>query len=361
MFFKKRIRLGLIVVLLSALILGIGLGSVCAREIKRIVKVEVMADEEFRELLGSKYSWEDIIKEIVAGASDVFKEQIGICFEVIEIKKWQSKYPPEFLKDPFFELKARPTGAEIIIAFSGQKDLLTKKGWLAVADAGGRYILITDCRDFGGLDLSYILVHEIGHLFGAQDISNPSSAMNYQASWSPSKKFDMVNKEIILANLELDFIEMEKLRNSAQKLERIATDYKENCLDGSWSEDFNDLFYSAAENYLKAGELYKKMPLMYKAYYKQKTSEMYKEAIYLLKKLERHLEVREIHKKIGHLLIEAAQHFRRFGEKDKDWEAFKLYKEAVPHLEESGSKEEIEMIYQEYERLDKEYGWSKWL
>jgi len=84
-----------------------------------------------------------------------------------------------------------PKDVHTIIALTGKQD---DDGILGTAFFSGNHAVARMAKNERG----YVLIHELGHLFGAVDIENPNSVMHFE--YSPSLDWDEQNKQTVLKN-----------------------------------------------------------------------------------------------------------------------------------------------------------------
>ncbi|MFH0987534.1 MAG: hypothetical protein V1841_01415 [Patescibacteria group bacterium] len=167
------------------------------------IKVKVVTDHSL--------TYENIRKEIEKAFQE-FQRQFQIGYEIIEIRKWNPTRFPTFILDLFSFFRKKLFGIlinllmkelrkvkrekrEIVIGFSGKLKSRYKDTF--GADTKG-YILIGISK----IPISYIILHELGHEFGAKDKNGTGtrSVMNGEET-KTCYFFDDENKAIISATL----------------------------------------------------------------------------------------------------------------------------------------------------------------
>lgn len=164
-------------------------------------KVKAVKDREFKG---------DVRPELEK-AFHKFKRQFGVDFEISEISEWKSSGPsfsrlfdllPFPLRPKAFNMlfnrlmgdlqrKVKANG-EIVVGFTG-KISSQHKPTFGMAD--GNYVLIGICKR----PYSYVILHEIGHVFGADD--RPDLSVMRDRGFSHSYDFSDQDREIITRSL----------------------------------------------------------------------------------------------------------------------------------------------------------------
>jgi hypothetical protein len=180
---------------------------------RRIVRVKALADPALRE---RNPRWDDEASGLIEAASDYFENEFGVRFVTQMAAPWPSheKIPSTAgllarLKQDF-PLDGR-ADYDLIVAFTGE----TVNSY---AGGRGRVDRIGDCqRGLGNYVVSYVskpfhytgatsdpsidviaLIHELGHIFGAEHTKDTQSIMNENFDYR--SQFDMKNRNVILSN-----------------------------------------------------------------------------------------------------------------------------------------------------------------
>lgn len=203
---------------------------------ERILEVKVLADETFR----TRSEWKQIIENTTRKAFAEFEKQLGIKpknkiveevtveYDFTEIDKRIEELKTKFLQSSSIlsdaviyklleRMSAYKAEEEInwlkehvdfedydIVVYFSSKDYGMADGY--VDDIPGRWTLITyDGKEDSFQRTVHVLVHELGHLFGAVHYFDESSVM----SPNPYKtlKFDEINKKLILKKKYRNFKE----------------------------------------------------------------------------------------------------------------------------------------------------------
>lgn len=198
--------------ILSLLLLS-GCALVRPAQPDRIVRVRLLADSRLRE---KDPRWRETAAALLRQASDFFEREFGIRFVAQRIEPWEPNetYPAaadlliRLRKD--FPSKDRQDGDDVIIALSGEP-LSSYFGGRGMAILGscerglGNYLVsrVTAPYRYGGpnseppLDV-IALIHELGHVFGADHVYDTTSIMNENFDYRSD--FDMESRGIVLKN-----------------------------------------------------------------------------------------------------------------------------------------------------------------
>ncbi len=181
---------------------------------QRIVRVKVLADPKLRE---ENPRWVEGVRGLIEEASNFFEEEFGIRFVTYSVNPWpkEERIPSTArlltrLKRQI-PLKEDNKHYDLVVVFTGELvDIYF--------DAGARVDRIGNCQEGLGnyvvssvsaplnhsqgdpdhdLDVM-ILVHEFGHIFGAEHIQDIDSIMHEDFDYR--EEFDKKNGEVILKN-----------------------------------------------------------------------------------------------------------------------------------------------------------------
>ena len=165
-----------------------------------MVKVKAVKDREFKG---------DVISELEKAFQE-FKRQFGVDFEISEVSGWNSAglsisrlldmlpFRQRFFNIFFNHLmkdlkrKVKANGDEIVVGFTGKIGSQYKQTF-GLAD--GNYILIGICQR----PYSYVVIHEVGHVFGADD--RPDLSVMRDRGFSYTYDFSPQDREIITCSL----------------------------------------------------------------------------------------------------------------------------------------------------------------
>jgi hypothetical protein len=187
---------------------------------QRIVRVKALADPAMRE---RNPQWEKEIRGLVEAASDYYEREFDIRLITQSAVAWPAQEKISSTADLLIGLKRdfpfalKQPDHDLIIAFTGER------ASRYIAAGRPRVDRIGNCRD--GLsnyavvpvreifryrgpsaDVNYdtiALIHEIGHVFGAEHVTDTLSIMNEQFDYRT--EFDMKNRGVILQNRNCPF------------------------------------------------------------------------------------------------------------------------------------------------------------
>ncbi len=139
----------------------------------REFKVRVMADSRYRRICSS---WKKRTQQIVSAASKRYESEFGIRLSVIDHDEWQLNSLLMDADERTEELlKVEAGDADLVIGFLGLPRSLARRAGEAMCF--GQHVLVSD-----DLRLDYnrsvtILIHELGHVFGAFHVATGGSIM----------------------------------------------------------------------------------------------------------------------------------------------------------------------------------------
>ena len=212
-------RQRIICFILSALIVA-SCGLLSNEPAQRVIRIKALADPSFR---ARNPRWDEEIRGRVEAASDYFEREFAIRFVTQSTAAWPIKErirsTPALiakLKQDFPTQKKEP-GYDLIVAFTAEGvSRYTVEGRSRVDHIGdcqrglGNYVVISTTHVFhyrgspGDLDYDTVaLVHELGHIFGAEHVQDTLSIMNEDFDYRT--EFDMKNRGIILKNRNCPF------------------------------------------------------------------------------------------------------------------------------------------------------------
>lgn len=180
---------------------------------ERTVRVKILADPKLRE---ENSYWVDGIREMAEAASDYFAEEFGIRLVIAKISPWPEEKGISSTARLLRRLKSEVPlqGSEgrydLIIALTGE--------WVNIYHAKARVDRIGDCQEgLGNYIVSSVseplryyganaepaydvvaLIHELGHIFGAEHVQDAGSIMHEDFDFRT--EFDEKNRQIILKN-----------------------------------------------------------------------------------------------------------------------------------------------------------------
>ena len=187
---------------------------------QRVVRVKVLADPAIRQ---RNSAWEKEVRGLVEAASDYYEREFNVRLITQSASPWPVQERIRSTADLLVKLKgdfplARKTADhDLIIAFTGESvSRYTAAGRPRVDKIGNcrdglGYYAVVPVREvfhYGGpsAELTYdivALVHELGHIFGAEHVTDGQSIMN--ETFDYRTEFDMNNRNVILKNRNCPF------------------------------------------------------------------------------------------------------------------------------------------------------------
>jgi len=180
----------------------------------RVVRVKVLADSKLRE---THPRWREETASLVEAASDHFENDFGIRFLVVKVEPLPQTDKITSTQALLIELnKLSPREGEalydLLIGFTGERLPVYGGGGRARVDrigncrvGLGRYVAASFTAPFHyrgpnsdpSIDV-IALIHELGHIFGAEHNTDPLSIMNENFDYRSD--FDRASREIIFRN-----------------------------------------------------------------------------------------------------------------------------------------------------------------
>jgi hypothetical protein len=198
---------------------------------QRVVRVKALADPAMR---ARNPQWEKELRGLVEAASDYYEREFDIRLITQSAGAWPERARIASTSELLLKLKrelpseAGPSGYDLVIAFTGES--VSRY----IAAGRPRVDRIGNCRD--GLsnyavvpvreifryrgpaaEITYdtaALIHELGHVFGAEHVTDTLSIMNEQFDYR--SEFDMKNREVILQNRNCAFANSRKAIGNRQ-------------------------------------------------------------------------------------------------------------------------------------------------
>lgn len=205
--------------ILSALLLG-SCAALSNGPGQRVVRVKALADPAMRE---RNPQWEQEVRGLVEAASDYYEREFDIRIITQSAVAWPGQERIPSTADLLVRLKRdfppdrKQSDHDLIVAFTGES--VSRY----ISAGRPRVDRIGNCRD--GLsyyavvpvravfryrgpsaDITYdtaALIHELGHVFGAEHVTDTLSIMNEQFDYRT--EFDMKNRNVILRNRNCPF------------------------------------------------------------------------------------------------------------------------------------------------------------
>jgi hypothetical protein len=187
---------------------------------QRIVRVKVLADVPFR---ARNPHWVEEARGLVESASDYYEREFAIRLITQSVSPWPEKEripsTPELLVKlkKEFAAAAKNDSYDLIVMFSGEgvSRLLTA-GRPRVDRIGNctqglaNYVIVPVTKVFhyqganAELEFDVIaLVHELGHIFGAEHVEDTNSLMHEEFGYRT--EFDAKNRAVVLKNRDCQF------------------------------------------------------------------------------------------------------------------------------------------------------------
>jgi hypothetical protein len=200
---------------ISCFILSLLLFSGCAalrdEPPERTVRVRLLADAKLRE---KDPHWRETSAGLLRAASDFYEREFGVKFLPAAIEGWDIEEETPFVPTLFKELMRRyppQAGAyEITLGFTGQRVAFYAGGrglaLVGSCDKGlGDYLVssVTEPYHYTGRDSEptldgVALIHEFGHIFGAEHSEDRNSIMHIPFDYRSD--FDPKSRAIIRSN-----------------------------------------------------------------------------------------------------------------------------------------------------------------
>ena len=179
--------------LFTALLFVAGLSPLRLFPQTRDIGVEIIADDEFRK----NPDWKLRAENCLNIASVDFERLFGIRILVRQFEDWHSDRSAKSLETLADDLDAHfdKEKFEILLAFTALGSLDETLAGYSVFKEG--IVLLRHTDD--PLLLARTLKHELGHIFGAVHVADPSSVMDY---FIQGENFDALNARVISLNRE---------------------------------------------------------------------------------------------------------------------------------------------------------------
>lgn len=207
--------------ILSALCFSLSACSVFGPERpQRVVRVKVVADVPFR---ARNPDWEDEARGLVESASDYYEREFDIRLVTQSVSAWpvseRIDSTPALLSklQKEFPVGARNDSYDLAVAFTGENASRYLAAGRPRVDRIGNcqqglasYVIVPIGKIFhyrgANAEPEYdvvALIHELGHVFGAQHVEDISSLMNENFGYRT--EFDAKNRSVIQKNRSCPF------------------------------------------------------------------------------------------------------------------------------------------------------------
>jgi len=182
---------------------------------QRAVRIKVLADVSFR---ARNPRWNEEARGLIEAASDFYEREFDLRLLTHSVTSWpeQERIPSTVAllarMQKEFPLQSKPADYDLLIAFTAEN---TSRYLVAgrprvdrignCAEGLGSYVVVPVSQVFKyrGMnaepELDVIaLIHELGHIFGAEHVQDPNSLMHEDFSYRSD--FDRKNREVIRKN-----------------------------------------------------------------------------------------------------------------------------------------------------------------
>ena len=187
---------------------------------QRVVRIKALADVAFR---ARNARWADEARGLIEAASDYYEREFAIRFVTQSVSAWQEneRVPstPTLLSrlQKEFPVRSQDGSYDVIVAFSGESvNRILTAGRPRVDRIGncgqglGNYVVVPISNIFhyrgpnaeAEIDL-IALIHEFGHIFGAEHVEDTQSLMHEQFGFRT--EFDAKNRAVIQKNSTCPF------------------------------------------------------------------------------------------------------------------------------------------------------------
>ncbi|HJN12898.1 MAG TPA: M12 family metallo-peptidase [Pirellulaceae bacterium] len=147
----------------------------------RVVTVRAIADNTYRDAFPE---WRERIRRIVASASEYYRREYSIRLVLTETSAWKYDGVAVDLKSRWARLlEQSPNEVDLIVALVGYGDYSSVNGEAAFTGQLGRaaffgqHLMVADRNDYHENRAKTILLHELGHIFGAFHVADQNLMM----------------------------------------------------------------------------------------------------------------------------------------------------------------------------------------
>jgi metallopeptidase family M12-like protein len=184
----------------------------------QIVRVKALADPSFR---ARNSRWEEELRGRIEAASDYFEREFAIRLVTQSTAPWPAqeriRSTPALIAKLKNDFPKRDPSYDLIVAFTAEGlSRYTVDGRPRVDRVGdcreglGNYVVTSANKIFRYTGVqsepdndTLTLVHELGHIFGAEHVQDADSIMNEDFDYRA--EFDMKNRSVILKNRNCPF------------------------------------------------------------------------------------------------------------------------------------------------------------
>lgn len=148
------------------------------------IEVKVLVDDA---LIEQHPDWIDYVQRTVSEASSIYDKQFGVTLELASVGRWGVPTAGMSSGELLEDVEARPReAAQLVVGFTGRPldDRTSGKAFTPPEDGpyNGSAAVVYANRQRRRAHVRGLL-HEVGHLFGALDITDPSAPGYQSGSW----------------------------------------------------------------------------------------------------------------------------------------------------------------------------------
>ncbi len=187
-----------------------------------VIRLHVMVDEAYRR---EHLRWQDRIEEQVAASSKELRAQFNVELEIVAIQEWTHDGSTQQLSEVLAALRAeRPVGdsEDRVLAFtSSLPSPSSQQHQLGIAYELGEHMVLRGMQDHAEREFieetlslrkkhlsdaiyrqrlehkrTTVLIHELGHSFGALHVKSPGQIMS-PAYDHKTQRFSLINAELL--------------------------------------------------------------------------------------------------------------------------------------------------------------------
>jgi len=168
------------------------------------IAVKVLADDDEPT---HRRIWEQRLRQRIAAASEILEQHTGVRLKVVEVATWESDDKQHNFLQTLreFEREVKPQPGQLTIGFSSQFQAVRGRTHLGVTrwPLHTHILLKERSKNLLETERLELLVHELGHYFGASHSPEPQSVMRPVLTRGPQRgvgsriQFDPVNALLI--------------------------------------------------------------------------------------------------------------------------------------------------------------------
>ena len=197
----NRCLISLFIIFFNIFMVGTGMALFAdalsreARPSSRVITIKIAADEA----LGIRPAWKKDIKKLISISSETFKDKFGIEFRIIAWESWIPGKNLYSLQAALEELKRKVSPGEADIVVGVVPPSYPSDPPAGIADYFHGCVLL---RLVNPWVLAPIVLHELGHIFGAVDLDETGSVMDPR---NPGLEFDRFSARVVALNRDRSF------------------------------------------------------------------------------------------------------------------------------------------------------------